>query len=175
MNIRIGSSGLFALAIGAFGAGAWGGPSQLAGVQQTPEEAPVASTTPAWILALPEGTPPRDNNQTSTAFIALSQARTTTNEGQRETRYQSALTAALAGIEADPTNPQSYLQAGEAHLGLGDIEAAGQMFARATEIYPRYAFEVEIIREALIDRHDEVAHLAPPVAPAFSGAFPGIL
>jgi tetratricopeptide (TPR) repeat protein len=57
------------------------------------------------------------------------------------------LTAALAGIEADPTNPQSYLQAGEAHLGLGDIEAAGQMFARATEIYPRYAFEVEIIRE----------------------------
>jgi len=146
MIIRIGVSGLFALALGAFGAGSWGGPSQLAGMLQ--DAGPEVQTTPAWVLALPEGTPPRDNSHTNTAFIALSQARTTTNQGQRQTRYQGALTAALAGVEADPTNPQSYLQAGEAHLALGNLDGATQMFDRAIQLHPRYAFEVEYFREA---------------------------
>lgn len=146
--IRIGVSGLFALALGAFGAGSWGGPSQLYGVQEAPEAATQGATTPAWVLALPEGTPPRDNDQTDLAFISLSQARNTDNEGQKQTRYQSALNAAVAGTQADPTNPQPYLQAAEAHLGLGNLAAADSMFDRATEIYPRYAYEEEMIREA---------------------------
>jgi tetratricopeptide (TPR) repeat protein len=54
----------------------------------------------------------------------------------------------MAGIEADPTNPQSYLQAGESQHGLGNLDAATQMFARATEIYPRYTVEVEYFLEA---------------------------
>lgn len=149
MKIRISVTGLFALALGTFGAGVWGGPSQLAGLQDAPDAAAEGSTTPAWVLALPEGTPPRDIDQTNTAFIALSQARTTSNVDQKRTRYQNALNAALAGIQVDPTNPQPYLQAGEAQLGLGDIAAADSLFAKAREIYPRYAYDEEVIREGM--------------------------
>lgn len=156
MNIRIGVSGLFALALGSFGAAAWGGPPQLAALQAQDAAAVVDTTTPAWVLALPAGTAPRDNTQTTTAFIALSQARTATNEGRRQSGYQSGLTAAQAGIAADPTNPQSYLQAGEAHLGLGDFASAHQMFARATELYPRYVLEVEyFLDEAWVSAFNE--------------------
>jgi tetratricopeptide (TPR) repeat protein len=53
----------------------------------------------------------------------------------------------MAGIEAEPENPQSFFQAGQAYLGLKDAEGADSMFIKAAELYPRYEVEIEALRE----------------------------
>jgi tetratricopeptide (TPR) repeat protein len=102
---------------------------------------------PAWVLALPEGEPPRDNDQTGQAALLLFQAQSTDDPVQAEASYRQVLEAAQAGIQLDPTNPQSHLQAGQAHLGLGDLAAADAAFTEAERLYPRYALEVNYLRE----------------------------
>lgn len=74
------------------------------------------------------------NSQTATLFVA---------QGE----YEQGLAEAQAGIAADSTNPIHYFLAGQAHVGLGDYEAADRMFDRAEEIYPAYEIDVEPERE----------------------------
>jgi len=68
-----------------------------------------------------EGVTPRDNMFTRTAALALSQAMQNADPGERQSRYEEALQAAMDGIANDPNNPQSYRQAGEAFVGLNDL------------------------------------------------------
>jgi tetratricopeptide (TPR) repeat protein len=91
---------------------------------------------PEWVLALPEGTPPTDNEFTSQATISLLRG-----------SYDQALAQAEAGIAAEPGNPQGYFQAGEALVGLGRLEEAAAMLDRAEAIYPRYVTETVGVRE----------------------------
>lgn len=103
---------------------------------------------PEWVEDLPEGDEPEDNEHTDQAFFFLAQAASAEDEGEEaEANYERALEEAEAGIEADPENAQSYFQAGEAHLGLDNLEEAGDMFDRAEEIYPRYVLDTEMLRE----------------------------
>jgi tetratricopeptide (TPR) repeat protein len=102
---------------------------------------------PEWVQALPPGTEPRDNDHTTQASLFLLQAPGSSTDEQRIERYEEALMHAQAGIEADPGNPQSYYQAGEALLGLDRLEEAVAMFDRAEEIYPRYIIETVGYRE----------------------------
>ena len=62
-------------------------------------------------------------------------------------RFQQALTAAMAAILGDSTNPLGYYQAGRAQIGLGDHVAADTLFEMATELYPDYEQDVRIQRE----------------------------
>lgn len=83
-----------------------------------------------------EGTAPSESRFTAPATLFLAQE-----------QYQGALDEAQQGIEADPENPQHYFLAGQAHLGLGNVDEALRMFERAEEIYPAYELEVEPVRE----------------------------
>ena len=94
-----------------------------------------------------EGVPPRDNMFTRTATLALSQAMQNPDSAERAARYQDALTASLEGIENQPTNPQSYRQAGEAYVGLNDLAGADSMWTKAEELYPLYSFDLNPLRE----------------------------
>jgi len=96
---------------------------------------------------LEEGTSPRDNSHTRSADLYLTQAQSTTDEVQIEARYQEALQAAQDGIAADPENPKSYFQAGQAMVGVGHYNGAAAMFDKAEEIHPRYVLETEFWRE----------------------------
>ncbi len=141
MNVRIGAAGLlgFAVIIG----GCAGGPAPEAIVPQ-----PVAEEDlPAWILALPEGEPPRDNDQTNEAELALFRASGEDDPVVAQPFWQEALEAAQAGIQMDPTNSLSYHQAGRAYLGLGDLREADEMFSQAEEIYPRSVVDSDLYRE----------------------------
>ncbi len=102
---------------------------------------------PEWVEDLPEGTPPEDTEHTEEAMLFLLQAQQFAEGDEARDGFESALESALAGIEAHPENPQSYLQAGEAYLGLSDRAGADSMFNRAEEIYPRYVLETEMHRE----------------------------
>jgi tetratricopeptide (TPR) repeat protein len=82
------------------------------------------------------GTPPRDSRFTGPATLFLAQE-----------QYEQALAQAQQGIEADPNNARHYFLAGSAHAGLGDVEAAMEMWERAEEIYPAYELEIEPARE----------------------------
>ena len=85
-----------------------------------------ASSAPATGPSLPggqmleEGVRPRDNSQTRAADLALTQAQSTTDEAVIQQRYTQALQSAMEGIAADPENPKSYFQAGQAYVGLND-------------------------------------------------------
>lgn len=115
---------------------------------------------PEWVLALPEGDPPRDTDETGIATLYLTQARGTDDEARAAELYSQALEAAEEGIAADPTNAQPYYQAGEALLGMGDHAAAGEMFSRAEEIYPRYVMETDYLREiAWIEAYNEAVDM----------------
>lgn len=94
-----------------------------------------------------EGVPPRDNMFTRTAALALSQAMQNADPGERQSRYQEALQAALDGVTNDPGNPQSYRQAGEAYVGLNDLVGADSMWTRAEDLYPLYSFDLTPLRE----------------------------
>jgi len=158
MSFRYGAIGalIFALALGGCAsAGNGPAPAGQATAQDFDED-----DLPQWMQELPEGTEPRDNEHTDEAVLYLVQAMSADEEG-RARFYQQALEAAEAGIEADPENPQSYYQAGEALLGLGEIERAGEMFDRAEELHPRYKIDTEFLREeAWLEAFNNAAELA---------------
>jgi tetratricopeptide (TPR) repeat protein len=112
-------------------------------------EAGVSSAAPSTISGqlLPEGIRPRDNTHTRSADLYLTQAQTAATDEDAEQRFQQALEAARAGIEADPENPKSYFQAAQACVGLNDFVCAEGMFAKAEELHPRYILETEPWRE----------------------------
>lgn len=149
MNVRLGTLGVLSVAF--FFTGCASAPSSSptgqGGGRIAPSGIQATGQLPEWVLSLPEGTPPRDNASTRAASIALLQATQSTNPEQRRTRYVAALEASITGIQADPENPQSYLQAGEALVGLGRLEEADERLSRAEAIYPRYALEIMGIRE----------------------------
>lgn len=106
--------------------------------------------------SLEEGVSPRDNASTQMAMLYLSQAQTADDPAAAEQRFQEALAASMEGIEADPENPQSWFQAGQAYLGLGDFEAADSTLARAEELHPRYYLEIAPVREqAWVEAYNE--------------------
>ncbi len=139
MRVRFGAVGAalaFAVALGGCATGG-SGPSVSTGLGS-------AEDLPDWVAELPEGTEPRDNDYTGNATLALLQG-----------NFEQALEEARAGMEADPDNPQAYYQAGEAHLGLGNLEEASAMLDRAEELYPRYIMETMGLREqAWIDEYN---------------------
>ncbi len=91
---------------------------------------------PQWVSDLPDGTEPRDNDFTGRAALFLAQG-----------RLEDALETAEAGIRADPENPQSYFQAGDALIGLGRLAEGAARLDRAEQLYPRYILETLGIRE----------------------------
>jgi len=82
------------------------------------------------------GTPPTTSRFTAPALLMLAQE-----------QYARALEQAQQGVAADPNNPQHYYIAGQAHLGLGNIDEGLEMLARAQEIYPAYELEIEPVLE----------------------------
>ena len=130
MNVRIRAAYILGLSV--FVGGCAGGPGPEAVLPQPAAD----DDQPAWVLALPEGTPPSDTDETGRAALFLAQG-----------QYETALEAAQAGIAADPMNAQAHLQAGQAYIGLDDYAAADAALTRAEEIYPRYALDIQFLRE----------------------------
>jgi tetratricopeptide (TPR) repeat protein len=83
-----------------------------------------------------EGTRPTNSRFTAPAILLLAQE-----------QYQQALVQAQQGIAADEGNPQHYFIAGQAYLGLNNVDEALRMFERAEQIYPAYELEIEPVRE----------------------------
>ncbi len=158
MNVRRGFLSLMGLAFVIAGC-ASGGPQQ-GGSGALSQPVFDDDDLPDWVLAMPEGEPPRDTDETATASLFLFQAQGSSDEARQRDLYLQALEAAEDGIEADPTNAQPYYQAGEAYFGLGDYAAGLDMFARAEEIYPRYVIETDFLRElAWIDAFNDGVEL----------------
>jgi tetratricopeptide (TPR) repeat protein len=169
MNFRVGTALVLGIAVLAGGCAS-------SGESRAPESSLISyegDELPDWVQALPEGTPPTDNDHTTQASLYLLQAPGSSSDEQRIERYNEALGHAQAGIEAAPGNPQSYLQAGEALLGLDRLEEAMEMFDRAEEIYPRYIAETIGYREqAWIDEYNVgVEHLQAGDVEAAIGQF----
>ena len=91
-----------------------------------------------------EGNPPRENDDTRSAELFLTQAETLGDPS----RFQEALNAAMAAILDDSTNSLGYFQAGRAQIGLGDYVAADTLFETAVELYPGYEQDIRIERES---------------------------
>jgi len=136
MNVRNGFAFLASLALIAGGC-ASGGSGGSRGASPSGEPIVVGGRT------LEEGISPRDNASTQTAMLLLSQAMATGDAS----RYEEALRVALQGIQADPENPQSWFQAGQAHIGLGDYVGADSTLTRAEELHPLYYLDIAPIRE----------------------------
>jgi tetratricopeptide (TPR) repeat protein len=154
MNFRRATAGLLGLVVtltlAACGA-AGNGPDEITPQGWDEED------LPQWIRDLPEGTEPRDDEHTQEATLYLLQAQGREGDQARDF-YQRALASAESAIERDPENPQGYLLAGEAHMGLGNLNEAADLFDRAEEIYPRYILETEVIREqSWIEHYNEGA------------------
>ena len=142
MNVRITAACLIGLAIVLEGCASGPAPGIQPQAQSLDDE-----DLPAWVVALPEGEPPRDNDYTNEAALFLFQASGQEIPESVENFYRQALGSAQSGIQLDPTNAQSYVQAGQAYIGLGDHVAADEMFDRAEEIYPRSLLETNFFRE----------------------------
>jgi tetratricopeptide (TPR) repeat protein len=108
--------------------------------------APVGPTLPGGEV-LEEGVSPRDNSHTRSADLNLTRAQSTTEEVQAQQYFQDAMQSVVDGITADPGNPKSFFQGGQAAIGLGDYVAADTLFDKAEELHPRYLLETEGFRE----------------------------
>lgn len=108
----------------------------------------------AWVLALLFVAPasaqdrPRDNDYTERAAEEITAAVEAEDPAEAQEHFQLALDAALEGIAEDPTNALSFLQAGEASVGIGDYAGADTLLVKAEEYWPVYFTEVGQIREA---------------------------
>lgn len=96
---------------------------------------PVVSPTG---IVYEEGTPPTETRYSQTATLYLNTP-----------QVERALTQALEGVEADPTNPIHHYLAGIAHLRLGNLVEADRLFDEAQRIYPAYELDIEPEREAV--------------------------
>ena len=130
MNVRLGALAGVAMAFLVGGCAGGAAPGAVA------PQAAADEDLPEWVLALPEGEVPRDNDHTGTAALFLAQG-----------AYDQALESAQAGMQLDPTNPQSFLQAAQAYVGLGDLMAADEMFDQVEVLSPRSVLEVNFYRE----------------------------
>jgi tetratricopeptide (TPR) repeat protein len=136
------------LSLGACASGGGGGPS-------APQP---GATSGANVLA--QGESPRDDDFTEAAEDALGSIGPDMSDAEALPLYQTAASAAQAGIEADPTNPKAYLLAAQANLGLDDYETAARMLDEAERLRPIYELETERIREtAWIEKYQEAAPL----------------
>src|SRR5690606_1262268 len=91
---------------------------------------------------------PSNNMHTRSAETYLSQAEREAVLADKAEYLNKALEAAMAGIEASPDNPRSWFQAGQAYIGLKDWAGADSALARAEQLYPEYAEEIDPIRQA---------------------------
>ena len=138
MKVRIGLVLATAVIISASGCASGGGGSS-SGAAAVP-------TLPGG-TELPEGIRPRDNNHTRSADLYVTQAMAASDPAQQAVHYREALQAALDGMEADPENPKSHFQAGQANVGLKNFDDAAANFDRAEELHPRYRLETVPWRE----------------------------
>ncbi|TVP78049.1 MAG: hypothetical protein EA352_02665 [Gemmatimonadales bacterium] len=151
MKFRFGMVGL--LGLGLVLGGCASGPAGNGAAAPSSEELTMGGSIdddmPDWVEALPEGTEPVDNEYVAEALLFQSQAAQLDEEEEEEFQrlMQRTLESAQQGIESYPDNPQHYFQAGEAYFGMGDYEAAAEMFDRAEELYPRYIWETLLYRE----------------------------
>lgn len=88
----------------------------------------------------------RDDADTRAASVALAQAALSEGEASRA-YYEQALQAALSAVERDPNNPRAYMLAGQASVGVEQWVRADTMFARAQELRPALAGDIEVERE----------------------------
>ncbi len=134
MNVRLGLALAAALVLAGTGCASGGGPSG-------------AAANPGGSGAMQGGVRPRSNEHTRSAELFLTQALSAEDEETKQARYGQALQSALAGITADPGNPQSIFQAGQAYVGLNDFLGADSMLTKAEGLYPVYQLEAESWRE----------------------------
>lgn|GEM_PF-628224 len=99
--------------------------------------APAGPTVSPTGVVFPPGTPPTETRFSQTATLYL-----------RAGEPERALDQALAGIEADPTNPVHHFLAGVAGARVGGYVQADHHFRAAESRYPAYALQVEPEREA---------------------------
>jgi tetratricopeptide (TPR) repeat protein len=78
------------------------------------------------------GIAPTNNRFTNDATLAIAQG-----------NYQQALEHIERGRAQNPDNPHFNYLAGQAQLGLGNVDEGLREFARAQELYPAYELEIE--------------------------------
>lgn len=151
MKFRFGVVGLMGLGLvlGGCASGPSGNGAAAAGGEELTMMDDFDDEMPDWVMELPEGTEPVDNELVAEAMLYQSQAAGLDEEEEEEFERLMVrmLEAAQQGIEEYPDNPQHYFQAGEAYFGLEDYEAAAEMFDQAEELYPRYIWESLLYRE----------------------------
>ncbi|MEX2531976.1 MAG: tetratricopeptide repeat protein [Gemmatimonadota bacterium] len=105
---------------------------------------------PQWVQALPEGTPPEENEPILEAFVLITQAQSAQaneEEARAQDFWSQVLAKAEESIALEPDNAMGYYMAGEALFELGEYEEAAARFDEAEEIFPRYAYQTEYFRE----------------------------
>lgn len=117
------------------------------GASNGADPAPTRTNTDAVEREYAPGTAPSSNRSTRSAEVYLEQARNADNQEEAAGDYRMALERAQESIGLEPNNPLGYYQAGVAHLGLGNLQQAGEMLDRAEEIYPRYAEDTRVLRQ----------------------------
>jgi len=90
---------------------------------------------------------PRDTNNTRAADRALEDADKSSDQAERQAKFQQALTSAQAEIAENANNPLGYRLAALAALALEQYAEAGAYFDKATELYPLYIAEDLPLRE----------------------------
>ncbi len=113
----------------------------------TPDEPSPTTAPAAQGRTFPPGTEPARNTWTRSAQVYLDQAANANDQDIKQARFTEALVQARLSIQNQPNNPLGYYQAGVSLLGLNQFEEAGQMLARAEELYPRYVLETGPLRE----------------------------
>src|SRR5690606_15191129 len=83
---------------------------------------------------------------TRSAALYLDRAQKNSRPDEKLQLYQQALESVKEGIAQDPENPRIWFLAGQTYVQLDSLEQAHAAFAKAQEMYPDYAKEIDIER-----------------------------
>lgn len=101
------------------------------------------------LLALPlAASAQKDTRQTKEASKYIGLAMTKQDPDERASMFREALVHVHEAMERDADNPRVWLLGGVVLAALGDMEEADEAFARAEQMHPAYAEDIEGERQA---------------------------
>ncbi len=117
----------------------------------------IASTLAAVVLlALPatasaqkqkcEGLKPKGGKWVSSAELYLDRARKNARPDDKRKLYRQAVDILSEGFERQPENPKNFMLAGQAFIGLGDLQAAHEVWLKAEEMWSCYVAKIDTLR-----------------------------
>ncbi len=93
-----------------------------------------------------EGLKPRGGKWVASGELYLDFAQRNARPDEKRKLYRQAVDILSEGFERQPKNPKNFMLAGQAFVGLGDLQAAHEAWLKAEDMWSCYVATIDTLR-----------------------------